>query len=157
MGTIVKIIDRETGEEKEAVYGAFSSSGNKRYHVDGKPLSDKQFNFRYQIKSDDAEMINQDEYLLWRVNTPQLLKEILESNPGMGIMRSPFNIFKQVLAELAEHAIRINDPELNAIMCRLALYSVGDPYDPDYNKEVYREVIKTAKDAQSKRLKNKKP
>lgn len=158
MGTIVKIIDKFTGEEKQAVYGAFSSSGNMRYHVDGKPLSDKRFNSRYRIKQEETTACEQeDDSLVWRVNTPQLMKEILECNPGMAILRSPLNIFKQVLAEVAEHAIRINDPELNFLMCRLALYSQGDPYDPDYNLDVYKEAMKRAAEAKTERLKNKKP
>lgn len=91
----------------------------------------------------------------WRVNTPSLLKEALECNPGMATLKVPFNILKQVLQELAETAIRIDDPELNAIMCRLALYSVSDPYDPDYDERIYNQVIKEAIAAKKKRLKKK--
>lgn len=157
MNSVVKIIDKFTGEEKTAVYAA-NASGNMRYHVDGKPVSDRIFNYCYTIKPEEMPICEQeDDSLVWRVNTPQLMKEILECNPGMAILRSPINIFKQVLAEVAEHAIRINDPELNFLMCRLALYSQGDPYDPDYNLDVYKEAMKRAAEAKTERLKNKKP
>lgn len=69
----------------------------------------------------------------WRVNTPALLAEIYKSNPTTSVLRIPLQAFANILAEVADRASELNDPKLNALMCRLALYAVADPY----NKEEY--------------------
>jgi len=61
----------------------------------------------------------------WSCHTPNLLTEIL-NNPGTGILRVPFNIFGKMLAEVADRAIILDDPELNILMLRLTLYEVAD-------------------------------
>lgn len=76
----------------------------------------------------------------WRVNTPQLLQE-LGSNPGMGILRMPLHIFSQLLFSVGERASELNDPRLNELMARLAIYAVADPYSPDYDEDVTRELL----------------
>lgn len=86
------------------------------------------------------ELVDKDITLRWKVNTPQLLKEIM-SNNGMSILFKPINIYKDLLAELAERAIELNDPKLNALMCRMALYEESDPYSKEYNAELTNEVI----------------
>ena len=86
------------------------------------------------------ELVDKDITLRWKVNTPQLLKEIM-SNNGMSILFQPINIYKDLLAELAERAIELNDPKLNALMCRMALYEESDPYSKDYNAKLTNEVI----------------
>lgn len=86
------------------------------------------------------ELVDKDITLRWKINTPQLLKEILGNN-GMGILFQPINIYKDLLAELAERAIELNDPKLNALMCRMALYEVSDPYSKEYNAKLTNEVI----------------
>jgi len=78
--------------------------------------------------------------LKWRVNTPQLLKEI-QNNHGTSILRKPLAILGGILAEVAERAIELNDPKLNALMCRLALYEESDPYSPEYNPDLVNETI----------------
>ena len=60
----------------------------------------------------------------WKVNTPGLLAEIVECNPSASIFATPFNILKGLLAELAAYGAKKNDPELNVILLRLALYDV---------------------------------
>ena len=60
----------------------------------------------------------------WKVHTPRLLEEIAKCCKGSDALIIPFNIFKGILAELAECAIRKDDPELNVLMLRLALYDV---------------------------------
>lgn len=60
----------------------------------------------------------------WKVNTPGLLKEIVECNQTAAIFATPFNILKGLLAELAAYGAKKNDPELNVILLRLALYDV---------------------------------
>lgn len=81
------------------------------------------------------------EELLWKCNTPQLLNEIL-SNPHNGILSKPIKIFSLILQELAIRAAELNDDRLNAIMCKLALYSISDPYDKEFDKELANKIIK---------------
>ena len=76
----------------------------------------------------------------WRVNTPQLLKEII-SNNETSVLSKPVAIFGRILAEVGERAAEINDPKLNALMCRLAIYEVSDPYNPNYNAELTNKTI----------------
>ena len=60
----------------------------------------------------------------------------------MAIFFQPINIYKDLLTELAQRAIELNDPKLNAIMCRMALYEVSDPYSKEYDSEVTNMAIK---------------
>jgi len=78
--------------------------------------------------------------LKWRVNTPQLIREIA-SNPGTGILITPLQIFANILAEVGERASELNDPKLNNLMARLAIYSVADPYSPDYDEKIAHELL----------------
>ena len=78
--------------------------------------------------------------LSWRVNTPQLLKEILGNNETNMLSR-PLQIFANILVEVGERASQLNDPKLNALMCRLAIYEVADPYDKNYNAELTTSTI----------------
>lgn len=82
--------------------------------------------------------------LQWRVNTPQLLNELM-TNHGMAIMHKPLSIFGRLLAEVGERAAELNDPQLNALMCRLAIYEVADPYNPNYDAKLVEEVIEKGK------------
>lgn len=74
----------------------------------------------------------------WKVNTPALLKEILNSNEGMAILAAPLQIFANILAEVAQRASELGDNRLNLLMARLALYECSDPnskeYDPEFIK-----------------------
>lgn len=76
----------------------------------------------------------------WRVNTPQFLQEI-GSNPGMGILRQPLHIFADLLHSVGERAAELNDPRLNELMARLAIYAVADPYSPDFDEAITRELL----------------
>ncbi len=107
------------------------------------------YTFVYTIDIDNQNTIQMavatkklvdEETLRWKVNTPQLLKEILGNN-GMAILFQPINIYKDLLEELAERASELNDPKLNAIMCRMALYEVSDPYSKDYDAELTNKTI----------------
>lgn len=78
----------------------------------------------------------------WRCNTPQLLKEIgTISDKGAGIMKQPLNIFARILAEVSDRAIELNDPKLNSLMARLALYDQCDPYSKNYDKKLTEKTI----------------
>lgn len=60
----------------------------------------------------------------WKVNTVDLIKETIEHNPKLWVLRIPFMIFQGILAEVAERAIKLDDPELNILMLRLGLYEI---------------------------------
>lgn len=44
----ITVKDKSTGEIKTAVY-AITKSGNKRYHIEGKPMSDKKFDKQFTV------------------------------------------------------------------------------------------------------------
>lgn len=64
------------------------------------------------------------ETLQWRVNTGQLLREMVENNPTAWTLRQPVNILIGILESVARRAIELDDPALNILMLRLALYEV---------------------------------
>jgi hypothetical protein len=61
---------------------------------------------------------------MWKIQLPDLLKEMVEGNPTAWVLRIPVLILRQMLGQLAERAIAIDDPELNILMLRLGLYEV---------------------------------
>lgn len=127
----MNIIVKATGEKITAQY-ITTASGNKRYSVHGKTYSDKQFDKLF-AKCGEIE----DRLIEWRVNTVGLLKELMDGYPSKGgIFFQPINIFKELLALVAQRAAELNDPVLNSLMCRLALYGESDPNSPDYNAEM---------------------
>lgn len=136
----MRIQDKHSGEIKTAIY-ATTPAGNKRYNVDGKFYSDRAFDKKF--KAVDSTQLE------WRANTPALLKEMVEcgSTNGnvMGAFRTPINIFLGILAEVAQRAIELDDPKLNALMCRLSLYDESDPYSDGYNKQLTELTISNAK------------
>ena len=79
--------------------------------------------------------------LQWKVHTPALLQEIV-SHSGQTILEKPIQILGGLLHEVGERASQLNDPILNALMCRLTIYEIADPksssYDPEKAAEVYR-------------------
>lgn len=79
--------------------------------------------------------------MLWGVNTAQLLKEIILNNPSAWNLKIPLQIFGILLAELGEISAEINNPKLNAMMCRLAIYECADQYSENYNKELAEATI----------------
>ena len=65
-----------------------------------------------------------DQNLGFDVNTPQFLKEACEDANG-GMYAVCYNIFKGLLAQVAERATELHDPVLDALMIRLNLYEVA--------------------------------
>lgn len=78
-------------------------------------------------------VFNMGDTLSFDVNTPQFLKEACENVEG-GMYAVCWNIFRNLLAQVAERATELNDPVLNTLMIRLNLYEIP-------NKERYK-VIK---------------
>ena len=69
----------------------------------------------------------------FRVDAIGLLTEIADAglDRRMGVLKIPLNIFKNILGEVAERAIQLNDPQLNILMLKLALYEVPPHEIPD--------------------------
>jgi hypothetical protein len=80
----------------------------------------------------------------WQSNIKQLITEELTCNSLGGQLTLPWKITYLKLLEVADAAVRINDPTLNLLMCELALYTVGDGYHEDYNPDTVDKVRKAA-------------
>lgn len=81
----------------------------------------------------------------WKVNTAGLLNEVL-MNPGTSILTKPLKIFSMILSEVGTRCAELNDPVLNYLMCRLAIYGEADQYSKDYNKAIVDKVEQEYKD-----------
>ena len=77
----------------------------------------------------------------WKVNTPQFLREIMINSQVAGL-KIPMQIFASLLAQVATRASELNDDELNALMCRLSLYEISDPYSKEYDEKLTKAIIK---------------
>ena len=83
--------------------------------------------------------------LAWRINTPQLLKEIC-TNPGTSILGKPLSILGRKLHEVAERAAELNDPALNILMLELTLYDVDGRGRDMPDPSVISKAIKSQQD-----------
>ncbi len=88
--------------------------------------------------------------LRWKVHAAGLLQEIL-NNEGTAILVKPLQIFMGILREIGERAAELNDPELNALMCQLAIYEVSDPKSPHFDGETVAQVFREAESAKRAR------
>ena len=66
--------------------------------------------------------------LEFRVNTMNLLNEIADCGlrEKTGILKVPLNVFRVLLARVAQRAIELDDPKLHILMLSLGLYNVPD-------------------------------
>lgn len=55
---------------------------------------------------------------------PNLLREMIEGHPSPGPLVVAVNLTMPILRALAARAIELDDPQLNVIMLRLALYEI---------------------------------
>lgn len=76
----------------------------------------------------------------WRVHTPNLLQEIGSNSQLQGATK-PLQILGTILYEVGERAAELNDPILNKLMVRLTIYSIADPYSPDYDKKLCDKIL----------------
>lgn len=90
------------------------------------------------------DVFNMGDKLSFDVNTPQFIKEACENCEG-GMYAVCWNVFRNLLAQVAERATELNDPVLNTLMIRLNLYEIP-------NKERY-DVIKRLKEMYDKSVK----
>lgn len=85
------------------------------------------------------------EKLGWKVHTTDLFEEIsanIKHNPQV---RIPLQILRNLLAQVAQRAIKLDDPQLNRLMIRLTLYSIADPHSPDYDSEAVERILRKEK------------
>jgi len=75
---------------------------------------------------------NIDWSLRWKAHLPQLLKE-MQTCSVTPLYAPVYNILRGVLTELAEVGMRTEDVEVQAAICRLALFEQSDPYALDYD------------------------
>lgn len=90
------------------------------------------------------DVFNMGDKWSFDVNTPQFLKEACENSNG-GMYAVCWNIFRNLIAQVAERATELNDPVLNALMVRMNLYEIP-------NKERYK-VLKKLKVLYDKSIK----
>ena len=77
----------------------------------------------------------------WRVHTARVLGEVME-NPTTWPLKIPLLSLDNLLRQVASRAIEIDDTRLNQLMCQLTLYSVADPFSPDYNCDLALKIIR---------------
>ena len=82
---------------------------------------------------------NKPTSLKWKVHTKNLLTEIVQCS-GHQIYKMPINILGKLLAAVGERAAELNDPILNSLMCRLAIYTISDPESSDYNPDAVKKI-----------------
>lgn len=73
------------------------------------------------------------------VDTPHFLKEACENTNG-GMYAVCWNIFRNLLAMVAERATELNDPIMNVLMIRLGLYDIAPGDRHKYIKEIEKEL-----------------
>ena len=81
-----------------------------------------------------------------KVHTSNLLGNILaDKNGNKSEVRIPLKQFALLLGQVADRCSEINDPVLNALMCRLTLYAIADPDSEDYDPQKEAEVLAAGK------------
>ncbi len=90
----------------------------------------------------------------FKVHTLNLMNEVIDRAliPNMGIIKIPINQFMRLLGEVTDRAAMLNDPELNALMCRLTLYEQSDIQSKEYDQKATQETIDKGMAAKRKRL-----
>lgn len=88
----------------------------------------------------------------FRIETMAFLNEIVDNAlvKNHGILKTPLNVLRVLLGQVAQRCAEINDPVLNRLMFDMALYELPRPTDPEYNK-----IMKKLYAAEKKFLKSK--
>lgn len=89
------------------------------------------------------------EKLEWKVHTVELFKEISSSFSHSVLVRIPLQILQNLLAQVAQRATELNDPQLNKLMIRLTLYSIANPNEPGYNPAFVEEYLRGEHDGEA--------
>lgn len=96
----------------------------------------------------ECKSVTQDMSGHWRVHTSNMLNEILSANQTCAIFSIPFNVFGKILAQVADRAIELDDPQLNILMLRLTLYEIDGKTPEEQNSAIVQAI-----DEQKKRIK----
>jgi len=82
----------------------------------------------------------------WKVDLHKFLKDAVNTQgpPESIQLADPAMSIAAIMLELAERCVQLNDPKLNALMCRLILYQIADPNHPDYDPELCETIYKKA-------------
>lgn len=91
------------------------------------------FNTENTTQTNDSEAEFKEVY--WRMQTANLLNEILNSNEKMAIFSLPIHILGVLLGKVADRASQLEDKELNKLMLRLGLYNQANPDSEDFMGE----------------------
>lgn len=83
------------------------------------------------------------ETLGWRVDVKSVILEIMV-NPHTQVLEVPMKILYNLMQQVAKRAIELDDPELNTLMIRLALYSIADPASEDFDPDLVNKLIMEA-------------
>ncbi len=82
--------------------------------------------------------------MCWKVHVPGLLQEIVGCS-NQPILKIPLNMFRLLLSATADRASELNDPQLNALMCKMGLYAIADPYDKEnYDPKRVTKILREA-------------
>lgn len=68
----------------------------------------------------------------WKMQTHNLLTEMLNNNDKMSIFNQPIHIFGTLLGRVADRATELNDKELNKLMLQLGLFEESNPDSENY-------------------------
>jgi len=78
--------------------------------------------------------------VVWRIHLSRMLDQLFDTNE-MGVWVRPIQQLAKIMDEIATRASELNDPKMNALMCRLGLYAISNPDDPEYDPEATRTII----------------
>ena len=92
--------------------------------------------------------------LEWKVCTARICRQAVEETGNGWILKIPFEIMLNLLAQVAKRAIELDDEELNKLMLRLSLYEISNPESPEYNPEFINSYLEYGKKAESLHSKN---
>ena len=81
--------------------------------------------------------------ILWKVHLPNLMKELID-HTNINVLTKPMVITCRIIDEIATRAAELNDPELNALMCRLTLYEIADPQSEAYDLKAVKSIYAAA-------------
>lgn len=101
--------------------------------------------------NDNKKIIPTNTNLEYRVDAANLLSGLYafaskdDAEGDFNMFTIPMSIFCETLAKVGQRAGELNDPQMNALMCRLTIYSVSDPTSEDYNAELTQQIINYAK------------
>jgi len=87
---------------------------------------------------------NEDD-LEWKMHFPTFIAEVANNNSEMAGLKIGFQLMQNLLGQVAQRASELNDPQLNAMMCKMALYEIADPYSKEYDPERVKKILKQAK------------